>query len=685
MKAEKIRLKVKYILAYFFFFFIIIGIFISNNCYSQIKKKYKTDNFVLDSSKSVQVFEFNLDFTNINKTFFYQNQTELSEIYRYDRLKSYTKVLPRLEEYVSKFGIQNFYKETHLVWRLGQLYELFGYKDKAQALFRIVLKHHRGEIDKIQRYYDSVTVNDKDYYVPLKHYYELVEFRKSVDTLFPPKGVLTSMGNLVNSKMADYGPSMNFERNQLYFTSKRNTHGTVNQVANEDIFYTILYDEFWDEAQPLKEINTRYNEGSPCITKSGKKIFFSRCNAPEGYGDCDIYMSEMKENGSWGPAKNLGSQVNSKGWDSHPSLSHSEDTLYFASDKIGGFGLSDIYFTVKSVDSLWGPAQNAGPVVNSRNSEVSPFIHPVYDVLYFSSRGQILGFGDFDIYKSLWTGKSWGEPKNIGPLVNGKGSEYYFTIDSKSKNLFYARSEEDNLQNLDIYSFPLPMEAQPLATTKFEGQLLDTMTNDPFHGIVTIVDLSQGIEVAPKFLRPDGSFDFDLINNNEYMLIIQGKDFFRIQRKFTLNGDTSFVIKAPSVNFKRLQFTSVEFETGRAEIRPVMHDDLDKIFNYLVDNPELKLLISGHTDSDGDSVQHVTLSQNRADAIKSYIVTNDLVDPDRVLAIGFGNSKPIIKEEKSEEDKKVNRRVEFGIFRIEDDNAFYELKNKLKENKIKRN
>ncbi|WP_223284381.1 TolB-like translocation protein [Hymenobacter qilianensis] len=79
--------------------------------------------------------------------------------------------------------------------------------------------------------------------------------------------------------------------------------------------------------------------------------------------------------------------MNSTAWDSQPTLSRGEDTLYFASDRLGGFGLSDIWFTARQKNGQWGKAQNLGPVVNTRESEVSPFYHPMYNVLYFSSRG----------------------------------------------------------------------------------------------------------------------------------------------------------------------------------------------------------------------------------------------------------------------------------------------------------
>src|SRR5690606_6362649 len=156
-------------------------------------------------------------------------------------------------------------------------------------------------------------------------------------------------------------------------------------------------------------------------------------------------------------------------WDSHPSLSHSGDTLFFASDRLGGFGLSDIWYSVRDKDGNWQKAQNIGPIISTRRNEFSPFFHHRYNVLYFSSDVHPLNFCAFHIYKSYRQEINWGEPRNVGPLVNGPGSEYYFTIDSESNQLYYARSDEHDRENLDLHTFPVPMEAQPTAVALLKG------------------------------------------------------------------------------------------------------------------------------------------------------------------------------------------------------------------------
>lgn len=569
-----------------------------------------------------------------------------------------------LRAYVRNFGIDNFSMDTQLLWDLARLSRKYGKPGESVLLYKLVLKHAQTVDGKVRQEYDTLTGRETDLYVPLQQYYELVAYRKEIDTLRPPQGVLLNMGEMVNSNKEDYGPTIGNADTVLLFTSKRNSNkDPMNKSYNEDLFYTVRQDTVWGFSEEFKTINTPYNEGSACLSADGKLIYFARCNSPDSQGSCDIFVAELMPNGGWGNVHNLGANINSSSWDSQPSLSHSGDTLFFASDRIGGFGFSDIYFSVRGMDGQWQKALNIGPIINTRGFEVSPFFHHRFNVLYFSSNGQPLNFGDFDIYKSYKQGNNWQEPKNIGPLVNGSGSEYYFTIDSESNKLYYARSAPDDLANLDLHSFPVPMEAHPEAVARLKGSLVDSRTKKPLRGIVSVIDLDKGVEVAPKFLREDGTFDFSLINKRNYLLIIQGEDFFRIEEIFYMEGDKEINLETEPIESK-MAFKSLEFENGKADILPSMHEDLDKMANFLIDHPQLNLRISGHTDSQGKEESNLRLSQARADAIKAYLIYQFKIPAKRIDAHGYGSSKPIVKEV-SDEDRKLNRRVEFEVRREE--------------------
>lgn len=605
------------------------------------------------------------DFPNVNTERFYVNNKLLQEIQRYDNAGVDEKLYESLKSYVRNFGVENFSKNVPMLWKLARLSEKHGPPGEAILIYKLILKHHQQgiNIDKLFHVYDSIETDKKEFYVPLDYYYELVDLRKEIDTLRPPKSVLINMGDDINSLKADYGPTIGNVDDILLFTSKRNVQYVAGErVINEDLFFSLtMPGGYWGKAQEFTTINTSYNEGSACLSKDGKQLFFSRCNSPGSLGNCDLYVSTLGADSVWSASKNLGAAINSTGWDSHPSLTHTGDTLYFASNRAGGFGLSDIYYSVKDEKGEWQNAKNAGPIINTRNSEVSPFFHRKFNVLYFSSNGHPLNFGEFDIYKSYSINSTWMEPKNIGPLVNGAGSEYYFTIDSESKSLYYARSVEEDIENLDLYSFPVPMGAQPEASVALKGSLKSSQTGEPLKGIVSIIDLDEGVEVAPKYLREDGTFNFELINKRNYLLIIQGDDFFRIEELFFLDGEMQMDRQADPIESK-IAFESLEFENGKADILESMHRDLDKVANFLIDHPDLGLRISGHTDSAGKEEANLKLSQDRANAIKRYLIDEFTIKDTRIEAIGYGSSKPIV-EELTNKDRQLNRRVEFEILK----------------------
>jgi outer membrane protein OmpA-like peptidoglycan-associated protein len=634
----------------------------SASVYAQKQKKGYKKGGVIQLNDSLTTYSQSdiFDFPNVNKTPFYQNDSKLQKIRSLDKPGLESQMYRELKDYIKNFGIENFSKNIAMIWRLAKLSETQGPPGESLLLYKLVLKHHQQglDINDIYKRYQMLDPEKTENYVPLDFYYKLVDYRKDIDTLRPPHAVLVNMGDDINSSKEDYGPTVGYVDDLMLFTSKRNEHR--DRSYNEDLFYSLKAEDRWTLAEPFENINTEYNEGSACMGLDGKSLFFSRCNAPDGLGNCDLYVAILKSDSTWGDVKNLGPNINSTGWDSHPSLTHGGDTLFFASNRAGSFGLSDIYFSIKDKKGNWQKALNAGPIINTAQSEVSPFFHRKFNVLYFSSNGHPLNFGEFDIYKSYRLTKSWGEPKNTGPLVNGGGSEYYFTIDSQSKDLYYARSVEEDLKNLDLHSFPVPMEAQPEAVTQLKGTLKDP-DGKVVKGIVSVIDLDQGVEVAPKFIRDDGSFNFSLINKRNYLLIIQGDEFFRIEEIFFLDGDREINKIAEPIESK-IAFQSLEFENGKADILIEMHSDLDKIGNFLIDHPDFKLQISGHTDSAGKEESNLKLSQARADAIKKYLTTQFPIDTARITAIGYGSSKPIVQEV-TDEHKQLNRRVEFEIIK----------------------
>lgn len=650
-----------------------------------------------------------LYFKNINRIAYFYDKERVERIKKLTRKDgSLMELYDALHKYVMNFGVKNFRKDWKLIAKLAEYAERLGYKQKADQLYWLVILHNRAGARWVDpKIFPQLAERDSSInkelaeYLPVELYHNYANPSANVDTLDVPESIYTNMGDSINSRYGDYGPALTANDLYMVFTSERNQKWDGPKLLqNEDLFisrkadsaYVTTSDQGskidtipWTRAKPLKgRVNTEWNEGSPRISKDGKTIYFARCGAPDGYGNCDLYVSKKQPDGTWGKAHNLGIYVNTQSWESHPTLSQTEDTLFFASDRFGGFGMSDIYFcrkvgtyltTTKDTIVRWSRAQNMGPFINTKNSEVSPFYHPIYPILYFSSNGHPVNFGGFDIYKTIKRDGIWLEPRNIGPLVNYKKDEYYFTIDSKARNLYYAKTikvtrrdyravgDTVSYEVLSLHSAALPMEAQPEAIVKFEGIVKDSITGKAFEGIVSIVDLDEGIEVAPKYLKPDGSYRFDLIRDHNYLVIITGEDFFRVERQFLLKGDTSLNIITPSIKFKKWKFEAIEFAEGSSEITDVMMPDLDKLVIFLADHPNLNLKISGHTNTSGSAEKNKLLSQARADAIKAYLVDKGKFAPDRIEAIGYGSEKPIIPKEENDDHRHMNRRVEFEIIK----------------------
>lgn len=572
--------------------------------------------------------------------------------------------------YVRQFGILNFKQEYDLdfIWELAQLIEARGDTTRALFFYNIALKNQSRWVDSVQVRVGGLTEGKAVQWVDLDHYYSIVEARQQIDTLKPPKGVHINIGKAINSPAPDYAPFVYATGNVLLFSSRR---GGFEQTApdfiqNEDIYYSQISpfgDGTWEQAERLPDIiNSPFNEGSACLDPDALKIYFSRCNAPDGMGVCDLYEARWDvEKGQWVDVQNLGPEVNSTAWDSHPFVAHDNETLFFCSNRDGGFGGIDLYMCRRTERGTWGPAMNLGPVINTLYNEVSPFLHPVNNTLYFSSTGHLHNLGGFDIFKSRWAYGHWEEPRNLGPLVNSKRDEYYFTIDGKGENLFFAHEQPNNPRNFDIFTYPMPLEARPDAVVKFGGYLLDSLTGYPLTGIVAAIDLDKGVEITPVYINPTGYFEFQLINNRRYLLAVIGESFLTIGDDFELHLDSLFQIMVHSALDERsLVFQEVQFERNSAEVRPGTLSLLEGISSFLRRYPFCSLRIRGHTDNQGDPSYNLELSKRRAENIREYILAHSGAPDSLITATGYGELHPVYPND-TEEHRRKNRRVEFEV------------------------
>jgi len=184
-----------------------------------------------------------------------------------------------------------------------------------------------------------------------------------------------NLGPEINSANDEYLPVSTADEGMLIFTRKI--------LNNEDFYKSAKFKGQWTKASYLsKQINTaEFNEGAQSISQDGKYLFFTGCNRPDGMGRCDIYVTQKKGD-DWSKPFNLSAPINSSGWESQPSISADGHTLYFVSNRKGGYGGYDIW-KCRVTEKGWSEPENLGPKVNTAYDEQSPFIHPDDSTLYF--------------------------------------------------------------------------------------------------------------------------------------------------------------------------------------------------------------------------------------------------------------------------------------------------------------
>jgi Tol biopolymer transport system component len=235
----------------------------------------------------------------------------------------------------------------------------------------------------------------------------------------------------------DYYPSISADGKKLYFTSCNRPGG----FGEDDIWVSVWADTGWGSTVNLgPNINTQERDLSPSISSDGKKLYFVSWGRPGGYGSYDIWVSTWQDTG-WGPAVNVGPNVNTQDMEWSVNISHDNRKLYFASDRDGSYGDIDIW--VSQWDHRkgeWGPAENLGSNINTSNREYSPSISSDGKKLYFAKWSGGLGY--VDIYVSEWQGNTWSPRVNLGSAVNTKTWDDGPSISSDGMKLYFASSRD---------------------------------------------------------------------------------------------------------------------------------------------------------------------------------------------------------------------------------------------------
>jgi len=479
-----------------------------------------------------------------------------------------------------------------------------------------------------------------------------------------------NLGDSVNSPYDDYMNAVTADEQQLFLTRKLpRTHHAVNEASefNEDFYKSVKIDSVWRKAVNLgPPVNTEGNEGALCISPDGKYIFFAACDRPDGYGSCDLYWAR-KTGDVWSTPENMGPVVNSSAWDSQPSFSSDGKTLYFASNREGGKGRSDIWKTVLKPDGSWSVPVNLGDSINTKDDDMAPFIHPDNRTLYFASRGH-QGMGGFDLFVSRMDANgNWSSPVDLAYPINTYADEINLVVNAKGDVAYISSDKLGGKGGMDIYSFKLYKEAQPVMVTYFKGIVFDKETRDRLEARFELIDLATGNVVSNSFSDPvTGEFLLSLPTEKNYGLNVSKPGYLFYSDHFELNGESSkakpFIYNVPLQPIQvgeTVILKNIFFDTDKYDLKEESRSELGKLIQFLKSNPQIHIMISGHTDNHGTADHNIVLSRNRARAVYDYLVANGIAK-ERLSYAGFGMTRPIDTND-TDQGRANNRRTEFSV------------------------
>ncbi len=467
-----------------------------------------------------------------------------------------------------------------------------------------------------------------------------------------------NLGPEINTADDEYMPAITADENTLIFTRKINN--------NEDFYQSVKVNGKWQTATYLSnQINTpQYNEGSQSISLNGKVLFFTGCNRPDGLGRCDIYIS-IKKGNEWTKPFDIAPPINTPGWESQPSISADGRTLYFVSNRKGGFGGYDIWKS-NLTEKGWSEPENLGPNINTAFDEQSPFIHADDSTLYFCSNGWP-GLGGMDLFVSrLGKDGKWQKPTNLGYPINSSGDENGLTTTANGNYAFFASNKLNGYGGFDIYTFELPPALRPHQVTYVKGTVMDAITKKPLEASVDILDLEKNDPVYQDYSsEEEGYFLATITTGKDYALNIAKEGYLFYSGNFSLKGRVtkdSFNIRVylqPIEIGGKVVLQNIFFATNKFDLQDESRTELQKLIDFLTQNPKLKIEVSGHTDNKGTMQANQVLSENRARSVYQYLIANG-ISADRLSFKGFGQTQPIASND-TEDGRSQNRRTEFKI------------------------
>lgn len=478
-----------------------------------------------------------------------------------------------------------------------------------------------------------------------------------------------NMGPNINSEYDEYLPTVVADESEIIFTvlRPRDEKTICNFCLNEEDFYASRKENGeWQPRYPLEyPINSSYNEGAQCISPDGHYLFFTLCDTDFGNGSCDLYWSKRIGN-RWSRPRNFDKPVNTKFWESQPSIAPDGKTIYFVSNRPNGEGKMDIWKTEMTEEGKFTEPENLGKVINTEENESAPFIHADGRTLFFVSDGHV-GMGGRDIFYSTLTDTGWSKPVNLGYPINTAADEINLIINAAGTVAYYSSDKEGGYGGQDLYYFQLDERLRPTPVTYIKGKVYDALTSEPLKANIELIDLTNNKTITSTTSDPTtGEFLACILTGTNVLMNVSNPYYpfysenFQIEQNYTELDPflKDIPLKRPQIG-ETFVLRNVFFDFDQSVLKKESYVELDKLVDYLNQTKSIKIELGGHTDNQGSAEYNEKLSLDRAKTVYDYLISKG-ISAERLTYKGYGKSKPIATND-TEEGRGENRRTEFKI------------------------
>ncbi len=506
---------------------------------------------------------------------------------------------------------------------------------------------------------DSVQDSDPEFLSVIDMHLKRCENARLLNA-FPGDPRTERLPDQINTVYSNYNPVLVDHDSVLYYMDELKFYDALMRVENID-----------GKWQTPKNITPAIgSDGDHIIVSAsadGETLFLYLYEALKAG---EIFVTHYAE-GGWTKLQPLNANINSVYHESHASISSDGKTLYFTSNREGGYGGMDIYKSEMDSSNDWGPARNLGVVINTPYNDETPIINVDDEILYFSSQGH-LNMGGYDVFYSLKKGENgWYMPINMGaPICTTDDDLFYYPLEENVSGLMSRLDQPATAYDIYQYNsmvfantprFNVRGKVDDLDTTDYKGYSVAVVNKSNF-------DTLQYLQVEPdgsyETILPAGDFEFLLLSNNK---LINSNEISLDENSPETSLLTTSIIKkeepvaSVAIRLDTIWIQDILYPFDNYSLSSEYKILLDTIAKLMKENPSLILNVGGHTDAIGPAAYNLILSRKRAESVSRYL-TSSQISTDRIRIIGYGEENPVAKNSNANgtdnpAGRKYNRRV----------------------------